>query len=313
MRADEPHPQAQRVLELVESADAVPLARYGAEGAREVAARMRSPDAGPEVGSVADRSVPGFEDGPDVDVRVYRPDPDGDVPTVVYCHGGGFVVGDLDSHDTLCRHLVDEGGFAVVAVDYRRAPEHPFPAAVEDAYAAVEWAAEERPGGAGALGVAGDSAGGNLAAAVTLLARDWDGPRIDHQALAYPTVSPDDGWGSRAENADGYYLTETDMEWFADCYFDSRVHEGNPYAFPLVAADHAGLPPATVLTAGFDPLRDEGVAYAEALADAGVDVTHRHRGDMIHGFLTMLAEPAALDPAREAVADVAADLRDGLT
>ena len=311
MQTDEPHPEVQSVLERVEEADVLPLNQYGPEGAREVARELRPDADGPEVGEVTDRTVPGPEGGDPVPVRIYRPEGEGPFPTVVFFHGGGYVIGGLDSHDVLCRHLVNESGCGVLAVDYRLAPEHPFPAAVEDAYAALEWAAAN-PGevdGDGRLAVMGDSAGGNLAAVVSLMARDRDGPGIDRQVLVYPAVSPREDWPSRENNAEGYYLEESDMEWFGDCYYGSDVHEANPYAFPLVACSHADLPPATVLTAGFDPLRDEGVAYADALEDAGVPVVHRNYADAIHAFFTMLAEPAELERAHEAVAAVAEDLR----
>jgi acetyl esterase len=313
MQADEPHPEVQSVLEMVEAADVLPLHQYGPEGAREVTREMRPDVDGPEVGDVTDRTVPGPENGTEVPIRIYRPrgEGEGPFPTVVFFHGGGYVIGDLDSHDVPCRHLVNESGCVVVAVDYRLAPEHPFPAAVEDAHAALEWVAAnpDEVGGDGRLAVMGDSAGGNLAAVVSLMARDRDGPEIDRQVLVYPAVSPREDWPSRENNAEGYYLEESDMEWFGDCYYGSDVHEANPYAFPLVACSHADLPPATVLTAGFDPLRDEGVAYAEALSEAGVPVEHRNYGGMIHGFFTMLAGPVELDRAHEAVADVAGDLR----
>ena len=156
----------------------------------------------------------------------------------------------------------------------------------------------------------GDSAGGSLAAVVSLMSGDRDGPEIDRQVLVYPAVSPREDWPSHEANATGYLLEGSDMEWFGDCYYGSDVHEANPYAFPLVACSHEGLPPATVLTAGFDPLRDEGVAYAEALADAGVPVEHRNYDDVIHGFFTMLAGAGELDRAHEAVTDVARDLRE---
>ena len=311
MQADEPHPEVQSLLETVEEADVLPLHQYGPEGAREVARRMRPDVDGPEVGEVTDRTVPGPEGADPVPVRVYRPEGEGPFPTVVFFHGGGYVIGDLDGHDLLCRHLVEESGCGVVSVDYRLAPEHPFPAAVEDAYAATEWVAAnpEAVDGDGRLAVMGDSAGGNLAAVVSLLARDRDGPAIDRQVLVYPAVSPREDWDSREENAEGYYLEEPDMEWFGDCYYGSDVHEANPYAFPLVACSHADLPPATVLTAGFDPLRDEGAAYAETFREAGVPVEHRNYDDVVHGFFTMLAGPADLERAHEAVADVAGDLR----
>jgi len=311
MQADEPHPEVQSVLEMVEEADVLPLHQYGPEGAREVTRQMRPDVDGPEVGGVIDRTIPGPEGGAEVPVRVYRPEGDGPFPTVVFYHGGGYVIGDLDSHGVPCRHLVRESGCGVVSVDYRLAPEHPFPAAVEDAYAALEWVAAnpDEVDGDGRLAVMGDSAGGNLAAVVSLMARDRDGPEIDRQVLVYPAVSPREDWPSRENNTEGYYLEGSDVEWFGDCYYGSDVHEANPYAFPLVACLHADLPPATVLTAGFDPLRDEGAAYVEALREADVPVEHRNYGGMIHGFFTMLAGPVELDRAHEAVADVASDLR----
>jgi acetyl esterase len=311
MQADEPHPEVRSVLERVEAADVLPLSQYGPEGAREVAAEMRPDVDSPEVGEVTDRTIPGPEGADPIPVRTYRPGSEGPSPTVLYLHGGGYVIGGLDSHDVLCRHLVNESGCGVLAVDYRLAPEHPFPAAVEDAYAALEWVADDpgEVGGDGRRAVAGDSAGGHLAAVGSLLARDRVGPPIDRQVLVYPAVSPREDWPSRRENAGGYYLEEPDMEWFADCYYGSDVHEANPYAFPLVACSHADLPPATVLTAGFDPLRDESAAYAEALREAGVPVTHRNYDDVVHGFFTMLAGPVELERAHEAVADVADDLR----
>jgi acetyl esterase len=309
MRADEPHPDARQLLARVEAADVLPLAQYGdAATARAVSAEMRADVDGPALASVTDRTVPG-PDG-EVPVRVYRPEGDGPFPTVVFFHGGGWVIGDLESHDLACRHLARESGCVVVAVDYRRAPEHPYPAAANDAYAATAWVADnpDAVDGTGRLAVAGDSAGGNLAASVALRARDEDGPAISYQALVYPAVSPHDDWESYVQNAEGYYLTEADMDWFGDSYF-GEGNESDPYAFPLVADSHADLPPTTVVTAGFDPIRDEGVAYAEALESAGVAVEHHHYPDMIHGFFTMLAEPADLERGHEAVAAVAGDLK----
>jgi acetyl esterase len=312
MRADAPHPDAQQLLDRVEAADVLPLAQYGdAETARAVAAEMRADVDGPALASVSDRTVPGSAG--EIPVRVYRPDGDGPFPTVVFFHGGGWVIGDLESHDLACRHLARASDCVVVAVDYRRAPEHPYPAAAEDAYAATAWVAAnpDAVGGSGQVAVMGDSAGGNLAASVALRARDEGGPEIAYQALVYPAVSPHDDWDSYAQNAEGYYLTTADMNWFGESYF-SGENETDPYAFPLVADSHADLPPATVITAGFDPIRDEGIAYAEALDSAGVPVEHHHYPDMIHGFFTMLAAPAEMERGHEAIAAVAADLRAAL-
>jgi acetyl esterase len=309
--ADEPHPDVQDVLAEIEEFDVLPLNQYGAEGAREVYSELQPDVDGPDVSEVEDRTVPGYDGGPDVPVRIYRPEGEGPFPTVVFYHGGGFVIGDLESHDITCRYLANETGSVVVAVDYRLAPEHPFPAAVEDCYAATVWAAgAEDLDGDGNLAVMGDSAGGNLAAAVSLMARDLDGPDIDRQVLVYPATSRSDDWPSMTEFGEGYFLQAEDMDWFHDSYIPNEVHEANPYANPLEAADLSGLPPATIITAGFDPLRDQGAAYAEALAEAGVGVEYRNYEEMIHGFFTMLEGMAELDDAHAALGGVAEDLDD---
>jgi acetyl esterase len=287
-----------------------PTSPRSTEEARTLFEGLRSGEPSESVGDVTDRTIPGPDD--EIPIRVYRPDAERPHPVVVYFHGGGWVVGSLDTHDPVCRHLTNAADCAVVSVDYRLAPEHPFPAATEDAVAAVEWVAdegEELGVDSDRLAVGGDSAGGNLAAVVSLVARNRHGPAIDRQVLIYPATSASDDWPSTRENADGYFLTRSEMEWFGDQYFESDLHARNPYAFPLQACDHGGLPPATVVTAGLDPLRDEGVAYAEALADAGVDVTHRNYEGMIHGFASMLEEPE-VDPAHDAIAAIADDLRE---
>jgi acetyl esterase len=313
--SDDLHPEMRSVLDGMADLDLTPFDRHGPRGARHLVAALRRPVDEPPVGRVDDRTVPGdaarVGDRRDpVPVRVYRPAGEGPFPTVVFFHGGGFVLGDLDTHDVVCRHVCTETGAVVVAVDYRRAPEHPFPAAVEDGYAATEWAAAnpDAVGGDGQVAVMGDSAGGTLAAVVALLARDRDGPALAHQTLVYPAVEAGRDRPSWDENLGTGYLTADDFDWFADCYYGSDLHDPNPYAHPMAASSHAGLPSATVVTAGHDPLRDEGRAYADALADAGVAVTHREYGDVVHGFFGMLAEPS-LDRAHEAVADVTGDLR----
>lgn len=251
-------------------------------------------------------------DGPhgDVPVRVYRPDAetvDTPTPTLVFYHGGGWTLGTLDSADDLCRNLARRVGGVVVSVDYRLAPEHPFPAGLDDAYAALEWAAEnaETFGGDGStLVVAGTSAGGNLAAAVALSAQEFNGPTISHQALFYPITDYAFDTDSYAENADGPLLTRADMEWFWEQYLRSPVDGANPYASVLRASesDLSGLPPATVVTAGFDPLRDDGAAYAERLSEANVDVDHHHYPTMAHGFLSLTDSVDVADEAFDAVA-----------
>ena len=308
MQADEIHPQAKAAVErqdrfsLPHSRRATTVLRF----VSRVTMRIRNRH-NPRVGTVTDLTIPG--PAGDLDARLYRPDADGPSPTVVFFHGGGFVFGDITTHDWLCRHLVRESGCAVLSVDYRLAPEHPFPAAVEDAYAATEWAAAnpEALDGTGDLAVAGDSAGGNLAAVVALLAADRDGPEIDHQTLLYPGVGFADDHPSMRDHA-GIVLSEADMAWFNECYFVNDIHMRNPYADPINAADLSGVAPATVVTAGFDPLRDGGRAYAEKLVHDGVSTRYENYPDMVHGFMTM----REVDRAREAIAAVADDLAGAL-
>jgi len=263
----------------------------------------------PAVGGVTDATIPGPAGR--IPVRAYRPEgDDGPYPTVVFYHGGGFVLGSIESHDLFCRHLARESDCVVLSVDYRLAPEHPFPAAVEDAYAALTWAADNRETlrGDGDLAVVGDSAGGALAAVAALLAAERDGgPRLDYQYLLYPGVGVEEDQASVREHA-GIVLPEDDLRWFRECYYGSELHERNPYADPTNAADVSGVAPATVLTAGFDPLRDGGRRYADQLEADGVPTKHVEYGDVMHGFATMLGSPE-LERAHDAVADVAADLR----
>ncbi|MFC4358962.1 alpha/beta hydrolase [Halobium salinum] len=272
------------------------------------------------VDSVEERTVPGPDDRADeIPVRVYTPesvasasDDGAGAPVVVFFHGGGFVIGDLETRDATCRALANDADCVVVSVAYRLAPEHPFPAAVADAYAATEWVADnpDAVGGDGRLAVSGDSAGGTLAAVVTLLARDRDGPGIDYQSLIYPGTSGSEDWDSYDENETGYLLERSTVRYFYGHYFRHALERANPYAFPMAACSYEDLPPTTVLTCGFDPLRDEGLAYADVLESAGVDVSRLHYDDMIHGAITMLGEPGVTQ-ARRMVEDLAADLRAG--
>ncbi|MHC0433629.1 alpha/beta hydrolase [Streptomyces sp. O3] len=278
-----------------------------AEARRALAAAPEPPWRPAAVGSVEDRTIPGPDDGPDIPVRVYLPDPadapPGHRPTVVFFHGGGWVLCDLDSHDGIARQLCRDAGAAVVSVDYRLAPEHPYPAAVHDAYAAVRWAASHtaelgsRPG---ALAVAGDSAGGNLAAVVAQIARDRGGPAIGLQVLVYPSTDMLHQGASRTRNANGYFLTSAQMTWFGKQYLRGGGDPAHPHISPL-RGDLAGLPPAHVVTAGCDPLCDEGRAYAAKLRAAGVPATEGHFPGMFHGFFGF---PEVLDDARTALAGV---------
>lgn len=240
----------------------------------------------------------------EIPVRVYR-DADPPAPVLVFYHGGGWTLGTLDSAGDICRELAARTGMAVVSVDYRLAPEHPFPAPLDDAYAALSWVAENADafGGSGELAVAGTSAGGNLAAAVALRARDENGPEIDRQALLYPIIDHSLDTESYSENADGPLLTRDDMAWFWDQYLRSPVDGANPYASVLRAPDLSDLPDATVVTAGHDPLRDEGAAYADALADADTPVDHLHYPSMAHGFLSLTDDVSRADEAMDDVAE----------
>lgn len=251
-------------------------------------------------------------DGPagSVRVRLYRPFRANATaaPALVYFHGGGWVVGDLDSHDHLCRQLAGKSGVVVIAVDYRLAPEHKFPAAVEDTQAALRWVAEhagELRLDATRLAVGGDSAGGNLAAVAALALRDAGGPPLRLQLLIYPALDFTADNVSLRENATGYLLSTAAMEQFADWYLPDRASRSDPRASPQRATDHRGLPPACILTAEFDPLRDEALAYAETLRNAGVAVEHRAYPGMIHGFARMGGRIdlalTALDDAASAV------------
>ena len=227
----------------------------------------------------------------DIAARHYRPVGGGAKPLLVFYHGGGFVIGTLDSHDAVCRLTCRDGDIAVLSVDYRLAPEHPAPAALDDAYAAFRWAydhAAELGGIPGQVAVGGDSAGGNLAAGVALLARDGGGPAPVLQWLIYPMVDCTAQTRSRTLYGDGFVLTKHDIDWFTDQYVGrSQLDPTDPRVSPLFAGDLSGLPPALVAVAGFDPLRDEGEAFAAALREAGVVVDLRQMPSLTHAFVNL--------------------------
>lgn len=246
-----------------------------------------------------------------IPIRVYIPEGEGPYPTLLFIHGGGWVVGDIDLYDATCRAITNEADCMVVSVGYRLAPEHEFPTPLEDCYTAAEWifdTAETMQIDTNNVAIGGDSAGGNLAAAVTLLARERDGPSFDHQVLIYPVTDHSFDTTSYEENAEGYLLTKPAMEWFWDHYLRDDLDGKSPYASPLQAQNLNDLPSATVVTCGFDPLRDEGAAYAARLEEAGIDVSHYHYDDCIHGISQMLVEPMELTRGRELIDDVAVDL-----
>lgn len=269
---------------------------------------------------VTERVIPSGADTPPIPVRIYRrfgvgvgsglgagdgrprrPRP----PAIVYYHGGGWVVGGLDSHDASCRLLAAVSGCLVVAVDYRLAPEHPFPAAVDDSLSAYQWVhrhADELGFEPGQVGVMGDSAGGNLAAVVALEARSGLGEGVAPpvaQVLVYPAVDAHFDADSYRSMAERFFLTDELMEFYRSSYLPNAADRDSPKASPLRAADHSGLAPALVITAGFDPLRDDGAKYAEVLRAAGVDVGYRCYDDQIHGFMGMGINPVCLALATE--------------
>jgi acetyl esterase len=300
------HPQVEAVL--AGMAAAPPAHELTVEQARrthvETAAALNGPPVG--VARVEDRTLPG--PAGDVPVRVYTPGGTGPLPVVVWFHGGGWVVGTLDTYDQLCRALAVAAGALVVSVGYRLAPEHRHPAAVEDCWAAVRWVAANAAtlgGRPDRVAVAGDSAGGNLATVVARRARDQGGPRLAFQLLVYPVTEAACDAASYREFANGYHLTAALMRWYWGHYLGGADSAG-PDASPLRAADLAGLPPALVVTAEYDPLRDEGEAYAARLAEAGVAAVASRYDGMVHGFFRWRG---VTDAAAVAMAEAAGALR----
>ena len=283
-----------QIAGMIEALDAgfPPVHTMTGDQARAAIRSRFTPSPSPEpVADVQDRTI-GGPDGP-LQVRIYRPTAavSGPVPTLVYAHGGGWVFCDLDSHDGLCRDFANRLPAVVVSVHYRRAPEEGrWPAAAEDLYAATSWAAShitELGNDAGALLVGGDSAGGNLAAVTALMARDRGGPELAGQLLLYPVLAADFDTESYRQFGQGYYNPRPALQWYWDQYVPAQADRTDPYASPLQAKDLTGLPPAVVVVAGHDPLRDEGFAYAEALQRAGVPVAQRFFEGGVHGFMTM--------------------------
>jgi len=262
------------------------------------------------VGKVDDRRIP----GPDTEIplRIYTPEGSGVFPLVVFYHGGGFVLGSLETHDELCRAICRGSGAVVVSVDYRLAPENKYPAAPDDCYAALKWCVDNAAvldADPQRIAVAGDSAGGNLAAVTALRARDLGGPALRHQLLIYPVTDCRFDTASYRHNAHGFFLTRDAMEWFWSHYLVSMEQAEEPYACPQRAPDLAGLPSATVITAEYDPLRDEGEEYARRLQQAGNAVSLKRYDGMIHGFVSMAD---MFDAGRAAQQQIAEELRAAL-
>jgi acetyl esterase len=296
------HPQVAALLERVEKSPLPPYYEVPAHIARRIYRDTRSVLAPkpPEVAEARLLLAPG-----PVALRAYRPagtKPDEQLPALVYVHGGGWVIGDLDTHDVLCRQLANAARCAVYAVDYRLAPEHPFPAAVDDCTAAVKFVAGRHK----LVAVGGDSAGGNLATVAALHARDHGGPEIAFQLLIYPGTDQRGEHPSVTRNGEGYLLTKKAIDYFQAQYLPRKSDFLDWRASPLLAKSLAGLPPAYLITAGYDPLLDEGRAYAERLAKEGVEVAYREYPDMVHGFILF---GGVLDTANAAVAECSVRLR----
>ena len=300
--------QAKAFLRQLEEAGGPPLNEMTpAEARAALAATVESAGEPEPVGSISNRAIPGPLG--DVPIRVYAPRGTRPFPALVYFHGGGWVAGDLEMVDPLCTMLANRAGAVVVSVDYRLAPEHKFPAPLADCYAATRWVSEnaaEVGVDPRRIAVGGDSAGGNLAAAVCAMARDEGRPDLAFQVLFYPVTNMDYETASYRGNGDGYFLTTDMMRWFWGHYLEGEDAGRDPLASPLLTRDASGLPPAFVATAEFDPLRDEGEAYAALLREAGNDVTARRYEGQIHGFVT---RSGIMDVGKRAIEDAAARMR----
>ncbi len=304
-------PQVRALLDQMAAIGGPPIYELSAQEARQSSAALAAMQGAPEaVAKVENFKLPGPSGG--IPVRIYTPAGERPLPILVHFHGGGWVIGDLESCDVLCRSLCNAAGCIVVSVDYRLAPEHPFPAAVEDAYLATLWTAENAANLGGdplRIAVGGDSAGGNLAAVTALIARERGKPLLRFQLLVYPVTDAACDTPSYSENAEGYFLTRDAMQWFWNHYARSESDRLHPHASPLRAKDLSGLPPALVITAEFDPLRDEGERYANRLQAAGVPVQFTRYDGMIHGFFGM---GSILDQGKKAIQQAAAALRSAL-
>ncbi len=302
-------PQIQQLLAEMEASGVKPSHQLSVEENRAgLAARAKAfPGEPVDLARVEDRTIPG--PAGDLAVRLYWPHGTGAAPLLVYFHGGGWATGDLDTHDYLCKLLCKHAGCIVASVAYRLAPESPYPAAVEDAYAATVWAAAnavELGADPQKLAVGGDSAGGNLAAVVSLLARDRSGPAIAYQLLIYPVTDRNFETASYRENATGLMLWREDMVHYWNLYLGDGATGEEPTASPLRAPDLSNLPPALVITAEYDPLRDEGELYADRLLAAGNDVIVRRYRGVVHGFFNRAAQ---LDCGKAAVIETARDMK----
>ncbi len=301
-------PQIQAYLDQMAAMNMPPIHTLTPEQVRMgIAMQLAMENIEPEqVARVENRTIPG--PAGEIPVRIYTPQGNGPFPALVFFHGGGWVICNLDTHDGICRSLANGAGCVVVSVDYRLAPEHKFPAAPEDCYAATQWVAQnaaELNVDASHIAIGGDSAGGNLTAVVAQMARDRGGPHLVFQLLIYPATDFRMNTVSIEENATGYFLTKDDMIWFTNHYLNSEEDKMNPLASPLLASDLSGLPPALIITAQYDPLRDEGELYGQKLREAGVPVTISRYEGVIHGFFGSIPS----DRGKQAEAEASAALR----
>lgn len=300
-------PQAQAIIDLVNSSGFGEISDITPGEMREQMKAMTALETPAAVHRVENITIPG--PAGDIPARLYAPEVVGPLPVLVWYHGGGWVIGDLETHDGICRDLANAIGCVVISVDYRLAPEHPFPAAVDDAFAALAWIsahAEDLGGDPARLAVGGDSAGGQLAAVSAIAARDANIGLV-FQLLVYPAVEREFERPSMIENSEGYLLTREAMQWFYGHYLNDPADAEDWRVTPARAKSLAGLPPAFVVTAEFDPLRDQGIAYSDALAAAGNTVTATTYEGMFHGFFSM---GLMLDRAKVAVEDATEVMRD---
>jgi acetyl esterase len=303
-------PNVQLLLQTMEQSGNGSICDIGIDETRQFIEAFGALGGTVEIARVEDLKIAG--PAGDIPARLYSPAAEAVLPVVVYFHGGGWVIGNITSHDGVCRKLAKGSGLTVISVDYRLAPENPFPAAADDCYAATRWIADHGADLAvdpSRMAVAGDSAGGNLAAVTSLLARDQGGPTISFQLLVYPVIDGTMSFPSYKENAEGLLLTARDMAFFYDHYAGPDTDRKDPKLSPLYAPNLGGLPPALVITAEYDPLRDEGEAYADALQQAGVSARASRYDGMVHGFFGLEAIVPASAPAME---EAAAALKNAL-
>jgi acetyl esterase len=310
MKKKRPDAQTEALLKRLAERGAPPITELTPEEARTARNPLFVELGGPgeDVADARDRRIPGPKG--EIPIRIYTPEGAGEFPILVYFHGGGWVIGNLDTHDSLCRALANAVSCIVVAVDYGLSPENKFPAPLEDCYAATRWVAGhagEFCGDGTRIAVGGDSAGGNMATAVCLMAREKGGASLLHQLLIYPVVDLYTmNTASYCDHGEGYLLTAAGMFYYRDHYLPNEEARRNSYASPLFEKDLSRLPSATVVIPRLDVLADEGTAYAERLKEAGVPVTCLFYDQMIHAFLNFLAD---VPMAKKAISDVGSHLK----